>query len=297
MIHLLHDDTLTHENREKFLRTTQKYSQEIEFVNVEAYKNNFSDKILGALRIWTVGCLYRLLIPEVLGNVDKIIYLDCDVLVNLDIKNLWDIDMEGNSLAGVKDLPIIGTYGKIVTKLTGRKNESYINSGVVIMDLRKIRERGIFLQIVTNWIVENKKLIIFPDQDALNNVFVQDIKILPENFNTVVGYNFDPRESTLPQNCIFHLCASKPWTGLKGILTDRVYWKMYVRSAWGENLTYDEVIDRLNDMAFLTVQSECYHSSQRQCFGRILRILRLRLFFPFRSIRYLVNVICNKLKH
>ena len=49
-----------------------------------------------------MGCLFRLLIPDLL-ECPKVIYFDCDVLVNLDIRELWDIDLEGNCIGGVRD--------------------------------------------------------------------------------------------------------------------------------------------------------------------------------------------------
>ncbi|MBQ8692167.1 MAG: hypothetical protein IJ520_03390, partial [Synergistaceae bacterium] len=69
----------------------------MDLINVEEYKN----KIVGDVKAraeqkLTAGALYRLFMPEVLSGLDKVIYLDCDIVVNMDIAELWDIDLGGN---------------------------------------------------------------------------------------------------------------------------------------------------------------------------------------------------------
>ena len=54
---------------------------------------------------FTVGALYRLFVPQVLPNtVNKIIYLDSDLIVNLDIKELWQIELDDKILAAVPEI-------------------------------------------------------------------------------------------------------------------------------------------------------------------------------------------------
>ncbi len=89
-VHILHDDTLTEDNRQKFIRTAEKYHQGLELVDVTSYRDSINKKIADTFKDYlTVGALYRLAIPELL-ELDKVIYLDCDVIVNLDIRKLWE---------------------------------------------------------------------------------------------------------------------------------------------------------------------------------------------------------------
>ncbi len=291
MIHLLHDDTLTQENREKFLRTTQKYSQEIEFVNVEAYKNNFSDELLKLAGSWTIGTLYRLLITEVL-KLDRVIYLDGDVIVNLDIRELWEIDMEGKSLAGAKDLTNPRWGDTTRAELLGCDTANYINAGVVIMDLRKIRSRGSLFKIATDFIIAKRDLILAPDQDALNAIFRNDIKIISNKFNA----HFSMMSENMP-DCIIHMLAWKPWIAITGVQSDRLYWKMYVRSAWGENATRDELIDIFNNLAYGTAHSTLYHHTPMQCVRRLSFSAWIRICAPFRLAKFFASSIFYRFKH
>ncbi|MBQ6908780.1 MAG: hypothetical protein IJQ29_01580, partial [Synergistaceae bacterium] len=74
-VHILHDDTLTDLNRERFLNTAKRYGQSIDLINVEDYKNKIGGETLKNIPdYWSVGTLYRLFIPEILKNLDKIIY-------------------------------------------------------------------------------------------------------------------------------------------------------------------------------------------------------------------------------
>ena len=105
-VHILHDDTLTEDNRQKFIRTAEKYSQIVDFVDVTQKKTIMKGKGVDyATRSWSIGALYRLLIPEVLASLSKVIYLDCDVLVNIDIKELWGLANANKSILGAVDLP------------------------------------------------------------------------------------------------------------------------------------------------------------------------------------------------
>lgn len=291
MIHLLHDDTLTQENREKFLRTTQKYSQNIDFVNVEKYKNLFSDDMQKIVSGWTLGSLYRLFIPDVL-DIDKIIYLDCDVIVNMDIKKLWEFDMDGMSLIGAKDLANPRWGDNTRAKLLGCDNKLYINSGVIVMNLEKIRKLGSFFKITTDFIIKHKDLILAPDQDALNAIFRGDIKIIDNKFNS----HFNMLTEVMP-DCIIHFLAWKPWAEITGKQSDRNYWKMYIRSAWGENTSRDELIDIFNNLASKTAHSVLYHHTPMQCVKRISFSIWIRLCSPFRLIKYFTMAIFYSIKY
>ena len=65
-VHILHDDTLTDENRKKFIRTAEKYHQGLNLLNISEHVKKFSNKLLKASKIWTIGATYRLFIPEVM---------------------------------------------------------------------------------------------------------------------------------------------------------------------------------------------------------------------------------------
>ena len=157
------------------------------------------------------------------------------------------IDIKDNSLAGAVDLPgkklnFSFYHWKMRILLNGCKPDTYINSGVLLMNLSRIRERGNLFRIGMGWILRRGRMAVAPDQDALNAIFRDDIKIINSRFN----------QNVLKQDmsdCIMHTLGGKAWRSISGLYSDHVYWKMYLRSAWGENTTRDELADILIDLA------------------------------------------------
>ncbi|MBQ3396080.1 MAG: hypothetical protein IJG34_07005 [Synergistaceae bacterium] len=264
IIHLLHDDTLTEDNKKKFIRTAEKYSQMIELTDISGYKNRLKEITAKLnLRHWGIGAMYRLLIQDVIA-ADKVIYLDCDVLVNLDIKEMWNIDFEGKSLAAPHSVlyfrgcsPFSLRYYQI--KMLGTDIQHYFSSGVLLMNLRKIRERGNFLNGLQEWITRNYYMDFFPDQDALNSIFAGDVKYIDAKFHV---YKLNENLS----GCIVHCFPSKAWKNVKGLSSEKLYWKMYLLSAWGENKTPFEAAE-----VILNVASTSSANVKKSLGRRILR--------------------------
>jgi len=236
-VHILHDETLTAENRRRLQQIAETYGKAVNFVDAGASSLALGQEALAlAEGEWSIGSLFRLLIPELLPSLKKVIYLDCDIIVNLDVRELWDVPLEDCSLAGVLD----HSTGKsnrrfsceaLRTRLIGCSLPRYINSGVLVMRLDRIRERYDLIGEALRWFSDNAFLAALPDQDFLNALFCGDIKLIDYKFN---NRNLDgPTEGS-----IMHAIRSpKPWAGLRGTPTEKLYWKMYLKTPWGANLT------------------------------------------------------------
>ena len=104
-VHLLHDSTLTPDNRNKFSYLSGRYGQIINFYNVEelcadklAEIKNLFPKIDKAQ--FNSELFYKFLIPQLLPeDVSKAIYLDTNTVVNLDINELWRVELGEKILA------------------------------------------------------------------------------------------------------------------------------------------------------------------------------------------------------
>lgn len=125
------------------------------------------------------------LLPE---HVDRVLYLDPDIICVNDLTPLYNKDFKGYSF--------VATNYKYKTKwiqpfnnlrLRNFESEDYFNSGVVLMNLNKLRQMEKADQIVES-IRENKPFLILPDQDIFNLVFVNDI--VEEDWRI---YNMNPR--------------------------------------------------------------------------------------------------------
>lgn len=263
--HILHDETLTAENRHKLLATARQYGQEIDFVDVTEHRDRL-DKAAVALvqNACSIGTLYRLFIPDVL-HLERVIYLDSDVVVDLDIRELWDIPLEGNSLAGVLDhshkkSTRIFSHEAIRARLLGCRLPSYVNAGVLLMDLDRIRKHGDFFSTAMNWLAHHRHSATLADQDILNALFCGDIKLIDNRFN-----NRDLDGDT--KGSIMHAIREpKPWTGLRGIPLEKLYWRTYLKTPWGADLAPSDAASLMIDLAGALPQN---HRRSAQCYRRI----------------------------
>ena len=161
--------TLTHDIRTR-------YSQ-ITFIEIN--KENYSSFPTSAYI--TSAAYYRLSISELLDvNIEKVIYLDCDVIVKKDIQVLWEIDLEDYPFAAVENIAN-STY-----KASKLQQSDFCNTGVMVINLKKWRNENISKQVV-KYIVENPELICSFDQCAINGVFKGNWKRLPLTWNFQSG--------------------------------------------------------------------------------------------------------------
>ncbi len=219
-IHLLHDNTLVHERRLLFKTLCNDYSQEIFFYKI-ANKENFQSQRFSA------AAFFRLYLPDVLPQyIHKIIYLDADICVNLDIIDLWNANLGDKSLGGVRNWIECSDELKIC-KSIGIAEEFYFNSGVLVMDIDKIRKNHNLVK-ETCLFLEKYPFAELPDQDALNYIFNQEIFLLEGKYNTLVKDD----EYEIMENRIYHFAgAKKPWNTYCGIYTN-LYCKYFAKTPW-----------------------------------------------------------------
>ena len=112
--------------------------------------------------------LLRLFADLVPGMPDKLLYLDVDILFQHDIRMLYDIDVTDYEYAAARD-----HYGKYLI------NPNYINAGVLLLNLAKIKEMGLLVK--ARKLIQTKKLM-FADQSAISRSTTRK-KMLPQKFN------------------------------------------------------------------------------------------------------------------
>lgn len=125
----------------------------------------------------TLATFYRLAIVEVLPScLDKALYLDGDIIVEQDLKELWDVDIQNNVVAAVEDEESYTNSKRL--GLSG----NYFNAGVLLLDLGKLRKENLFKASVA-YLKENYRKVIYQDQDILNGLFDGKCKFLPLKWN------------------------------------------------------------------------------------------------------------------
>lgn len=240
--HILHDNTLTDDNRDKFVYLVGRYGQQIKFYNVEkicpekvAEFRNWMSRT--SERKFTVATLYRLLIAQIiLADIAKIIYLDSDTVVNLDISKLWNIELgekifaaaietEGTKIPAKNYLPLC--RDGIVA------DEDYFNAGVLLMNLAGLRQEEKTLSEGVKFISSKPHYKLF-DQDILNYCFSKKIVKLPTDYNRFVVHSRRQRDFKI-DNRILHYISSGKGFGVTFDLRDRfnkLFFDYFSKTTW-----------------------------------------------------------------
>lgn len=151
-IHLLHDSTLKRENRRKLCKLVYTLNSELFLYDVDKMvsgkKEEIIEKIPQVRGKFSVATLYRTLIPSLLPReISKIIYLDADTVVNLDIAEFWKVNLENFPLAAVPQVTSGYTeeslsHVNLTVKQKLVKWDDYFNAGVLVMNLNRLRIMG-----------------------------------------------------------------------------------------------------------------------------------------------------------
>lgn len=129
---------------------------------------------------------YRLMAPSILpDSIDKILYLDGDMIVNGDILDLWNTDVSGYAFAGVEDWAYI--LSENYTRLQYDDKYGYYNAGVTLYNLDYWRANNVTDQLF-NYINQNVDRIMWLDQDAVNGFLHKHRQILPIKYNFQVFF-------------------------------------------------------------------------------------------------------------
>ena len=147
-VHILHDDTLSDVNRKRFEHLAQKYRKNIVFHYIDTSEFQSVDHMVKNI---TIGTLFRLKIPQVMPEtIDRVIYLDCDLIVHLNIAELWNMDIDGYYIAACIDSYIDSNErllsNKWMKKIKATEGSHYFNAGVMILNLKRIRSLNNFFQ-------------------------------------------------------------------------------------------------------------------------------------------------------
>ncbi len=245
-VHILHDNTLTQDNRDKFIYLAGQYNQRVKFYNVEDLCANelaeFKRLIPDLRNSWvTVGGFFKFLILKVVPTeTEKIIYLDSDIVVNLDIKELWQIRLGEYPLAAVPEaLNGVDPYRTFPIVIEGRvKPEDYFNSGVMLLNLNIFRREELTLLKGMKFVAANPQYHFF-DQDVLNYCFSTAALKLPIKFNLLVR-DLRARPGVRVERKIYHYAAASIRLERDDIF-NRLWLSYFMKTPWFD----EEAIGRL----------------------------------------------------
>ncbi len=180
-IHIL-GNNLSEKNKE-IIEKCSNNNIKINIIDANDYLKKLKNITCSNRHVNSTGLL-KFYIPEIFKTLDKILYLDSDILVLKDIKELINVRLNGYYLAAVKDpYPII--IKKEYLKTLGIENQKYFNSGVMLLNLEKMRNDNIIEKLV-DYRLNNQTT--FMDQDTLNVILGEKCLMLHCKYNVLYSY-------------------------------------------------------------------------------------------------------------
>lgn len=171
----------------------------------------------------SMAAYYRIMCESLLpASMERVLYLDCDVIVNTDIRELYDTDMGKSSVVAA----CIDSYNTSHKERLRLQND-YFCSGIMLFDLKRFRDGG-FGDKCMEAILREPEKFIYHDQDALNMVLNGRVKYISPKWNMMSAFlRCDKRElrmesifqdeidhviSRYRSSCIIHYeYLPKPW--------------------------------------------------------------------------------------
>jgi lipopolysaccharide biosynthesis glycosyltransferase len=149
---------------------------------------------------------YRLLAPRILSpELNKVLYLDCDLIVRRSLTELWNTNLANHALAAVTD------YSEDAQAHGLPMGAKYFNSGVLLMNLEFWRQKNVPEQTIA-FIANNPEKVPLWDQDALNAILVNEWIELPACWNAQnEAHWLRTSEHTMDPAIVHFITAHKPW--------------------------------------------------------------------------------------
>lgn len=138
-------------------------------------------------KYFTKEMYYRLLIPQMLPDEERALYLDPDIIVFRSIEEFYNSDFEGNMLIAVPDYLGDSYYPERKKNLGLDDSFRYINSGVLLLNIPEMNKR-FRLDDMFRFMAECGLKLEFPDQDLINVYFKESIKYAPREYNFTTEY-------------------------------------------------------------------------------------------------------------
>lgn len=250
---VLHQE-LNKDNMEK-ISSLSKEGFEIKFVYMKDGLETITDRVENRLRCdyFTLTIYFRLFIPDMFPEYDKGIYIDSDVVVPGDISKLYNIELGNNLIGACSDKSVVEVpeLAKYMEEAVGVSKYEYVNSGVLLMNLKEMREKQFtnkFLTLLNKYHFD----CIAPDQDYLNAMCNGKIFYLDESWDAMPTEGKEPLKNP---NLIHYNLFQKPWC-YDNIQYEEYFWEYAKQTKY-----YEQIVEFKNNY------SEEQKQSDRECLG------------------------------
>lgn len=180
-----------------------------------------------------MSAYFRFKMASLFPKLDKILYLDCDLVVTSSLKELYEKDLTDKYAAMALDVENENEAERLQVPV-------YCNAGVMLVNLAKWREDNIEEQLF-EYAEKNKETILWQDQDVLNVVLQGKIKVLPRKWNFQF-FQYDPSryeglfEKYYEYNILHFAGRYKPWNNETVHPLFNEYYAYLQFTPWKKNL-------------------------------------------------------------
>lgn len=231
----------------------------------------------GAERFAPAPTWYRLLLPELLPDTDRVLYLDCDTVVTDSLRPLWSTDLSRHSVAAVSAVFPWPEWGERHCVALGIEDpRHYFVAGLMLMNLRRLREEGLpgtaldfalergdrdsFMALpdgddeaFREYVAAHPERMIFADQDAVNALLAKSRLVLHPRWNctnqliespfSVAVFGGREREEAIRDPAVRHFeggTRPKPWMPGADAEDRELYWSHRNRTPWAQRVYFRE---------------------------------------------------------
>ena len=220
------------ENKKKILKY-ERDNVKIEFVDLNYYIEEIKDKLF-TRDYYTKTTYFRLFIPNIYPQYNKVIYLDSDTVLLGDVAELYHQDMGSNLVAVVPDDIIQNEeiFQEYVEKVVGVADyRKYFNAGVLVMNLDEMRKSKFQEKFL--YLLETVKFAVVQDQDYLNRLCKGRTKILENGWNRMPVPNNKTKVEKL--NLIHYNLNYKPWH-YADVVYEEYFWQYAEKTEYYEDI-------------------------------------------------------------
>lgn len=215
-VYALHMD-LTDSDKEALASLGTQHGCELHYLYIDPV--DFSDK-LPTTEAWSLETYFRLqLIDKLPPNVDRILYLDIDMIISGSLTELYQEDFEDKLFCACKDMSVDGRFSDIRNALFDPFYEHgfvYFNAGIMLWNIKELRGRysfAYYMQLAADLNYQ----ILAPDQDLLNYTHWQQVKYVDEYkydlFSRFAHSNGITYADVIREVHVVHFAGYKPWSG------------------------------------------------------------------------------------
>lgn len=273
---LMNKTTLGLENRNRLQRLVEHYESVCVFHHVDGtklqgvqYRKN---------RPLTEAAYYRILYASIFDeSIHKIFYLDCDIVVNGCIDEIFNIDLNEYALAAVQDVDMYEDDHRMQMSLPYEK--CMFCSGVMLVNLDYWREHDVERRLL--YYAKKPRHVYLHDQDALNAVFHDKwFRLAPKWNKFNMGYLEDwhfltksDKNEYLNNPIIIHFLVLKPWYDIPHLRYKELYYKYLELTEW---------------KGFVPIRRQ---NDSRYSLGKMIYLNNLRLWFRQRNMLWVYNML------